>query len=354
MQRASSVIALTVADTGIGISPDKQQIIFEAFQQADGSTSRKYGGTGLGLTISRELAALLGGEIQLTSTPGEGSAFTIYLPESYFAAKPLRQNAAVVSAAGNVLLSHAEVIDEARPGVALNFDISDDRAHLSPSERPLLIVENDVMFARLLMEAAHERGFKAVVAGRGAEGLILARKFSPCAVTLDMHLPDMDGWRVLSRLKEDLQTRHIPTYVITTEADSERGLRQGALGTLAKPLKSKDELNVIFSRIQACRSPEPKTVLLLGPEGERRDEVLELIGGDDVRTIVMSPDSSLGDALAEQRPACLVVCPASHGEAAFEALGEFRKLPGSADLPVIVYAIDELSADDERRLKELG
>jgi signal transduction histidine kinase/CheY-like chemotaxis protein len=357
--RAASVIALTVADTGIGIPPDKQQIIFEAFQQADGSTSRKYGGTGLGLTISRELAALLGGEIRLNSTLGKGSEFTLYLPQSYFSSKPLRQNVAVVSAAGSALLSHPDALgelepDELKAAAPWPADVSDDRAHLLPTDRVLLVVENDLMFARLLLEAAHEQGLKAVVAGRGAEGLILARKYRPYAVTLDMHLPDMDGWRVLTRLKEDLQTRHIPVYVITTEEDSDRGLRLGALGALNKPLKSKDELGVVFSRFEDCRSGEPKILLVVGPEDERRSETIELVAGGDVRTIAASAGEAATEALAEQRPACVVATLCGPDASALDFLEELGKRDDAATLPAIAYVLDELSTEDERRLKRLA
>src|SRR4051812_30430192 len=196
LRHAPSVIAFEVSDTGIGIPPEKQRIIFEAFQQADASTSRKYGGTGLGLAISRELSNLLGGEIQLRSTPGVGSTFKLYLPLRYVGAasvvRPMQTSAMPVLAAER--MSVAEQIE-------------DDRNAISPDDTLLLIVEDDPHYARILMDMAHEEGFKVLVAGRGEEALDLAEEFSPAAVSLDIFLPDMLGWTVMSQLKQNPKTR---------------------------------------------------------------------------------------------------------------------------------------------------
>ncbi|HEY7697475.1 MAG TPA: ATP-binding protein, partial [Vicinamibacteria bacterium] len=228
LDRARSVIALSVEDTGVGIPPEKQQIVFEAFQQADGSTSRKYGGTGLGLAISREIARVLGGELKLESEVGKGSLFTLYLPEVYVPVKAARPALADVDSS----LPSLEAVREADPeppapppAVTL---LTDDSANLQPEDRVLLIVENDLSFAQILMDLARERGFKAVVAARGVAGLTAAQKYQPAAVTLDINLPDVNGWRVLERLKDAATLRHIPVYVITTDDERERALRMGA------------------------------------------------------------------------------------------------------------------------------
>jgi CheY-like chemotaxis protein len=204
------------------------------------------------------------------------------------------------------------------------------------------------------MESAREQGYKAVIAGRGAEGLILARKFRPYAITLDMHLPDMDGWRVLARLKEDLQTRHIPIYIITTEEDAGRGLRIGALGALNKPLKSKDELNVVFSRIAECRSPEPKTLFVVGPEGEARETIADLVSGDDVRTMRWTPGPGSVAAAIDERPACIAAALTSPAEPMLAWLEELRRQPGAERLPIVVDVLEDLTADEEQRLKRLA
>src|SRR5262249_32734555 len=202
LNTAGAVIAFTVRDSGIGIPEAKQQIIFEASQQADGSTSRRYGGTGLGLAISREIATLLGGDIRVQSTTGEGSVFALYLPLSPPSQKAVRR-------LPPRLLPQAEraAVEVPEPEAVLGAG-HDDRGDLKPEDAVLLVIENDETFSRLLLEVAHDQGWKVIVAGSGALALALARDFPPSAITLDLRLPDIDGWRVLEFLKADLETRH--------------------------------------------------------------------------------------------------------------------------------------------------
>ena len=214
----SAVVAFEVSDSGIGIPLEKQRIIFEAFQQADASTSRKYGGTGLGLAISRELANLLGGEIQLRSTPGKGSTFMLYLPLRYVGPSAGVRVAPEVPAL-------AEKKEHPLPAERAVEPIPDDRLEIAPGDSILLIVEDDPHYARIIMDLARDRGFKVMVAMHGVDALELAKQFQPTAVSLDVFLPDMLGWTVLSQLKQNPLTRHIPVQIITLDED-----RQHALG----------------------------------------------------------------------------------------------------------------------------
>jgi len=236
LNRAASVLSFAVTDSGIGIMPDKQGTIFEAFQQADGSTSRKYGGTGLGLAISRELARVLGGEIRLESEEGHGSTFTLFLPQSYSVTPAKLQVVPRTFAAKDDLAT----LEAAQTESSAPFAVSDDRDNIAPSDKVVVVIEDDHEFAQWLADTAHEKGFKVITASRGASGLELVREFAPAAVLLDLSLPDINGWKVLSRLKSDLSTRHIPVFVISVSQEPENALKQGALRFLTKPVEQRD------------------------------------------------------------------------------------------------------------------
>jgi signal transduction histidine kinase/DNA-binding response OmpR family regulator len=360
LNHADGVIAFSVADTGIGISADKQHIIFEAFQQADGSTSRKYGGTGLGLAISRELSRLLGGEIRLTSSPGRGSIFTLYLPQAFLPPKPPRKPTQEIAAQpktnGNLMTKTEEERPPAMPETPRLFnEVGDDRDTIQPDDPVLLIVENDLNFARLLLEVAREKGFKGLVTSLGAVALAMTREYMPAALTLDILLPDMDGWRVLERLKRDIDTRHIPVYVVSTEEARERALASGARGMLVKPVPTRDALEKFLLSVKDYVERPVKELLVIESDAERRQQLLELIGnGGDIQTTAVESGKDALELLRRQRIDCMVLGPRLPDLSLHAFVDEALREDRLHDVPVILYTPQGVDNGDDSGVAELA
>ncbi|WP_438301830.1 response regulator [Pseudomonas sp. NMS19W] len=341
-------IAFIVRDSGIGIAQDQQESIFEAFRQADGTTNRKYGGTGLGLSISRDLAMLLGGSISVSSAPGQGSVFTLVLPQQYSedgeaAIAPLTFTPPAQVAAPVVAVSPVASADIPR--------FNDDRNKAPFDTRCILVVEDEPNFAHILYDLAHELGYQCLVAHGADEGYDLAKEFVPDAILLDMRLPDHSGLTVLQRLKEHAETRHIPVHVISVEDRVEAAMHMGAIGYAVKPT-TREELKDVFARLEAKLTQKVKRVLLVEDDDLQRESIARLIGDDDIEITAVGLAQDALELLRTTIFDCMIIdlkLPDMLGN-------DLLKRMSTEDIcsfpPVIVYTGRNLTRDEEADLRK--
>lgn len=336
----SKSVAFCVKDTGIGIDETKLNSIFEAFQQEDGSTDRHYGGTGLGLTIARKFAHMMGGEIHVASKKGQGSTFTLILPESGDMAEKMPET--VKLAAAPALTTEVEFIN-------------DDRDNLSGKDKILLVIEDDATFARILIKTGRQRGYKCIVARDGKSGILLAAAHPVSAVLLDLQLPDIDGLRVLDQLKHDLRTRHIPVHVISAHDGkiAMLPLRKGAVGYLSKPVDA-EGIAEAFSRIEAVTARDIKKILVIEDDRKTQAAIQNLLRKTEIEIICTGMGAAALSLLEKGRFDCIILDLRLPDMTGFEWLERAQDEAGeNGDLPpVIIYTARDLTEDENRQLEK--
>ena len=347
------VVCISVTDTGIGIPPEKQKLIFEAFQQADGTTSRQFGGTGLGLSISKEFANLLGGEIQLKSKQGMGSTFSLYLPFSLSA----EQEVVHSDSSQNLIETTANeaFIQRAPAGSPMektsSESIRDDRLDINPYDKIILIIEDDARFAKILFDVARDKGFKCLIAVDGEAGLQLAFQFKPSAIILDIELPRMDGWNVMERLKSNPDTEHIPVHFISVSEKGQDAIKMGAIGFLKKPVDM-EGLNQAFSKIESTLDKTIKKLLLVINDTGERENIHKIISSDDVEVIAVESGEKALELLREEKFDCLVADLEIKDIPGLNFVKKVRKDKAIPDIPVIVFTKKSVSRKEEAELSK--
>ncbi|HJW18254.1 MAG TPA: response regulator [Flavisolibacter sp.] len=346
-------LAFSVKDTGIGIPQDKQHLVFEAFQQADGSTRRKYGGTGLGLSISRELAKLLGGEIKLTSEVNKGSEFTVYLPIHKIVAKDLQPQKGFQADTEKI----QDATEASKPMVPvyktenIPEPVPDDRSLISTKDKTILIIEDDTAFARALLDFAHKKGYKALVAVRGDEGIELALQFRPVGILLDLQLPVKDGWEVMEALKSNSQTRHIPVHIMSSMEAKKESLHKGAIDFINKPIAF-EQLQEVFKKIEQVVMKENKKVLIVEENAKHAKALAYFLEAANVNAHISGTIDQGVENLQKKEVDCVILDMGIPDQKAYETLDALKKSAGMENLPIIIFTGKNLSKSEEGKIRQ--
>ncbi|WP_291148051.1 hybrid sensor histidine kinase/response regulator [Flavobacterium sp. UBA7680] len=359
LENAEAVVAFEISDTGIGISKEKQNIIFEAFQQAEGSTSRKYGGTGLGLSISRGLSDLLGGSIELESDTNIGSKFTLFLPLKFVHIPELEDinvnEETNVIHAGKSRLKSLPSASFKKSDMDLYFvdEVGDDRTDIKPNDKILLIAEDNITFAKILLERAHQHGIKAIVTTRGNDVVDYINQFQPHAITMDLNMPDTSGWKILDRLKTDFTLRHIPVYIISGEDERNKGLKRGARNFFLKPVKN-ELLTYLFNDIQDFKDKKEKNLLVVDDNEFELERIVEAVEGEDISVSTALTAKDAVKLIQEKSFDCIIldlILPDADG---LDLISDLENNISGQETAIIVHSAGDVNKKQRAKLSRFA
>ncbi|MCF8307373.1 MAG: response regulator [Bacteroidales bacterium] len=397
-------VGITISDTGSGIPKDKRELIFEAFQQADGTTSRKYGGTGLGLSITRSFTQLLRGEITLDSEEDKGTSFTLYIPEKITKesteehektsndtgdaekeqeayeedgvgdstqqeeqtpkeANGEKEDSTVeeqtevreTGEEGDQEKGEAEEAEEqTSESDAEEKDIEipeDDRNRIKEDEDFILVIEGDTEFAKTVYKKAIEKEYKTMIAQDGATGIHYADYYGPAAIILDEELPEIDGWDVMNRLKSNSRTRHIPVYFISATDKSMEAMNMGGLGSVTKPVSS-EALEEVFKKFEDVLYRKEKKVLVVDDESVVRKSVEGVIGKEGVQIKSVGKGQEAFELLKDELFDLVILDLGLEDMSGFDLLEMIKKEESITDVPIIIYTSQNLDEEEQKAMKK--
>ncbi|MFD2163552.1 HAMP domain-containing protein [Paradesertivirga mongoliensis] len=339
----NEVIAFSIEDSGIGISKKTQGIIFEAFQQAEGSTSRKYGGTGLGLSISKGFAELLGGTITVESELGKGSTFTLFLP--------LKYQEGTKSISDNIKQPYLAAATKATMTAEITEPMIDDDRHTIQSEdRVILVIEDDIRFTKIMIDKVHDFGLKAIVATNYLEIFDCITNYHPIAITLDVNMPESNGWKILRLLKNDLNLRHIPIHLVSGEDNRALAIKSGAKSFHLKPLSNKS-LDELISSIISFDEAKVKKILLIEEDKEELKHLSDLLNNDSV-AITAVPSAKKGVALLKSEAFDCIIIDYTLSDA--KLLPNYLNLHKHTQTAIIIHSAKDFTQEELINLKRLN
>jgi len=333
----NDTISFVIKDSGIGIAPEKQKVIFEAFQQADGSTSRKYGGTGLGLSISRELASLLGGKITLSSEPGKGSEFILTIP---------------LKATPVISIDEVPTAETFKAPVAEFLKPAASVIKRGDREPLVVIVEDDKNFANILQDYSRDHGYKSIIVNEGTNAVEVIKEHLPDAVILDIMLPGKDGWQILKELKNSEDTVHIPVHLMSAgDAAANRVRREGAISFLKKPIDT-NTLDKLFTDIMLQSGSKFKQILLVEDHKAQSQALKDMMEGQGITVDQAFDGESAFRMLHENEYQCVILDINLPDISGLDLLDKIKEVDRFASLPVIVNTAMELDKTSVNRLMQ--